>query len=54
MPDKPVNGRWWRKVPLLCVEAFSVKCGLQKMQTGTATEHGLPEFIRIGEFQIHC
>jgi hypothetical protein len=39
MAAKPVNGRSWRKVPLLCVQAFSNKCGLGKMEIGTATEH---------------
>jgi hypothetical protein len=39
MAAKPVNGRCWRKVLLLCVAAFSVKCGLRKTEAGTATEH---------------
>jgi hypothetical protein len=34
MEAKPGNGRSWMKLPLLCVEAFSVKCGLQKMEPG--------------------
>jgi hypothetical protein len=46
MAAKPINGRSWRKVPLICVEAFSVKCGLVKTETGTGTEHGWPELLR--------
>jgi hypothetical protein len=40
MAAKLVNGKSWRKVPLLCMEAFSDKCSLEKMETGTAREHG--------------
>jgi hypothetical protein len=54
MAAKPVNGRSWKKVPLLYVDLFSVKCGLRKTETGTATEHGRRELIKIGEFQNHC
>jgi hypothetical protein len=43
MAVKPVNRRIWRKVPLLCVKYFSVKCGLGKMETGTAADHGWPD-----------
>jgi hypothetical protein len=50
---KPVNGRSWSKVPLLCVEAFSLKCVLFKMETRIATEHGWPDLVRVGEFQTH-
>jgi hypothetical protein len=46
--------RSWKKVTLLCVEAFSVKCCLRKTETGTVTEHGWPELVRIVEFQTHC
>jgi hypothetical protein len=54
MADKPVNGRSRRKVILLCMEAFSVKHGLGKTEIGTATERGLPELLRIGQFKAHC
>jgi hypothetical protein len=42
MAAKPVNGRSWRKVTLLCVEAFSVKCGLgQQQNMGDLSSSGL-------------
>jgi hypothetical protein len=48
MAANPVNWRRWRMVPLLCVEAFSVNFGLRKIETGTATDQGWPELIKIG------
>jgi hypothetical protein len=54
MAAKPVKGRRWRKVPLLRVAAFSVKCGLGKTETGTAAKQDWHELVRFGEFETHC
>jgi hypothetical protein len=47
-------GRSWRKVPLICLEVFSVKCGLGKWGAIRAGAPWWPEPSRLGEFILYC
>jgi hypothetical protein len=40
MAANAVNGRGCRKVPLLCVDDFSVKCGMGKTEKRTVIQYG--------------
>jgi hypothetical protein len=40
-------------VPLLCVDDFSVKCGMGKTEKRTVIQYGWPEPVRLGEFPTH-